>query len=104
MPTIARMQLESDSESRERESACPGEGPLPADAPDRQEAAVEADQQRATGRRYTRTAAAQRGPRHGWAVTFVAGLELAKQGEVVLEQGEDFEPIHVAPAHDPSPY
>jgi segregation and condensation protein A len=33
----------------------------------------------------------------GWAATFVAGLELAKQGEVVLGQGDDFEPIHVAP-------
>jgi chromatin segregation and condensation protein Rec8/ScpA/Scc1 (kleisin family) len=36
--------------------------------------------------------------RSGWAATFVAGLEFAKQGEVVLGQGEDFEPIHVAPA------
>jgi segregation and condensation protein A len=36
--------------------------------------------------------------RSGWAATFVAGLELAKQGEVVLGQGGDFEPIHVAPA------
>jgi segregation and condensation protein A len=36
--------------------------------------------------------------RSGWAATFVAGLELVKQGEVVLGQGEDFEPIHVAPA------
>jgi segregation and condensation protein A len=35
--------------------------------------------------------------RSGWAATFVAGLELAKQGDVVMEQGEDFEPIHVAP-------
>jgi hypothetical protein len=33
--------------------------------------------------------------RSGWAATFVAGLELAKQGEVVLGQGDDFEPIHV---------
>jgi segregation and condensation protein A len=41
--------------------------------------------------------------RSGWAATFVAGLELAKQGAVVMGQGEDFEPIHVAPAHDPSP-
>jgi segregation and condensation protein A len=41
--------------------------------------------------------------RSGWAATFVAGLELAKQGDVVMEQEEDFEPIHVAPAHDPSP-
>jgi segregation and condensation protein A len=36
--------------------------------------------------------------RSGWATTFVAGLELAKQGDVVLGQGGDFEPIHVAPA------
>jgi segregation and condensation protein A len=36
--------------------------------------------------------------RSGWAATFVAGLELAKQGDVVLGQGGDFEPIHVAPA------
>jgi segregation and condensation protein A len=36
--------------------------------------------------------------RSGWATTFVAGLELAKQAEVVLGQGGDFEPIHVAPA------
>jgi segregation and condensation protein A len=35
--------------------------------------------------------------RSGWAATFVASLELAKQGEVVLGQGDDFEPIHVAP-------
>jgi segregation and condensation protein A len=41
--------------------------------------------------------------RSGWATTFVAGLALAKQGAVALGQGEDFEPIHVAPAHDPSP-
>jgi segregation and condensation protein A len=33
--------------------------------------------------------------RSGWASTFVAGLELAKQGEVGLEQGGDFEPIHL---------
>ena len=39
--------------------------------------------------------------RSGWAATFMAGLELARQGEVVLGQGEDFETIHVAPAHDP---
>lgn len=36
--------------------------------------------------------------RSGWAATFVAGLELAKQGDVVMDQGDDFEPIHVAPA------
>jgi hypothetical protein len=37
------------------------------------------------------------------AATLVAGLELAKQGEVVLGQGGDFELIHFAPTHDPSP-
>jgi segregation and condensation protein A len=36
--------------------------------------------------------------RSGWAATLVASLELAKQGEVVLGQGDDFKPIHVAPA------
>jgi segregation and condensation protein A len=36
--------------------------------------------------------------RSAWSSTFIAGLELAKQGEVVLGQGRDFEPIHVAPA------
>jgi segregation and condensation protein A len=36
--------------------------------------------------------------RSAWSSTFIAGLELAKQGEVVLGQGEDFEAIHVAPA------
>jgi segregation and condensation protein A len=41
--------------------------------------------------------------RSGWAATFVASLELAKQGEVVVGQGEDFEPIQVTPARDPSP-
>jgi segregation and condensation protein A len=40
--------------------------------------------------------------RSGWAATFMAGLELARQGEVVLGQGGDFETIHVAPAYDPS--
>jgi segregation and condensation protein A len=39
--------------------------------------------------------------RSGWGATFMAGLELARQGEVVLGQGEDFKPIHVAPACDP---
>jgi segregation and condensation protein A len=34
--------------------------------------------------------------RSGWASTFIAGLELARQGDVVLGQGGDFEPIHVA--------
>ena len=41
--------------------------------------------------------------RSGWAATFMAGLELARQGEVVLGQGGDFEPIHIAPAQDPPP-
>jgi segregation and condensation protein A len=36
--------------------------------------------------------------RSGWAATFVAGLELAKQGDVVMEQEGGFKPIHVAPA------
>jgi segregation and condensation protein A len=36
--------------------------------------------------------------RSGWASTFMAGLELAKQGDVVLGQGGDFQAIHVAPA------
>jgi hypothetical protein len=34
--------------------------------------------------------------RSGWASTLVAGLELAKMGDVVLGQGADFEPVHVA--------
>ena len=33
--------------------------------------------------------------RSGWAATFVAGLELAKQGQVVMGQGEDFGLIRV---------
>ena len=32
--------------------------------------------------------------RSAWTSTFVAGLELAKQGEIVLAQGEPFSPIH----------
>ena len=36
--------------------------------------------------------------RSAWSSTFIAGLELAKQGEVVLGQGGDFEAIHVGPA------
>ena len=36
--------------------------------------------------------------RSAWSSTFIAGLELAKQGDVVLGQGEDFTAIHVAPA------
>jgi hypothetical protein len=36
--------------------------------------------------------------RSAWSSTFIAGLELAKQGDMVLGQGEDFQVIHVAPA------
>jgi segregation and condensation protein A len=36
--------------------------------------------------------------RSGWSSTFVASLELARQGAVVLGQGSDFQPIHVAQA------
>ena len=36
--------------------------------------------------------------RSAWASTFIAGLELARQGDVVLGQAGDFEAIHVAPA------
>lgn len=42
-----------------------------------------------------------RGPlrrRSAWSSTFAASLELAKQGEVGLEQESGFAPIHVAPA------
>jgi segregation and condensation protein A len=41
--------------------------------------------------------------RSAWSSTLVAGLELARQGEVELGQGGDFEPIHVAPACGHSP-
>jgi segregation and condensation protein A len=41
--------------------------------------------------------------RSAWSSTFSAGLELAKQGEVVLGQGGDFKPIHVAPMSAGSP-
>ena len=40
--------------------------------------------------------------RSGWAATFVASLELAKQGEVVLGQRDVFETIQVAQARVPS--
>jgi segregation and condensation protein A len=43
------------------------------------------------------------GLRSAWSSTFIAGLELAKQGEVVLGQGDDFKPIHVAPMSAGSP-
>jgi segregation and condensation protein A len=39
--------------------------------------------------------------RSAWASTLVAGLELAKQGEVVMGQEGDFQPIHVAPGETP---
>jgi hypothetical protein len=32
--------------------------------------------------------------RSAWSSTLIAGLELAKQGDVVPGQGEDFEAIH----------
>lgn len=35
--------------------------------------------------------------RSAWASTFIAGLELAKDGAAVMEQGQDFQPIHVTP-------
>ncbi len=34
--------------------------------------------------------------RSAWASTFIAGLELAKEGAAVMEQGREFQPIHVA--------
>jgi segregation and condensation protein A len=40
--------------------------------------------------------------RSAWSSTFIASLELARQGEVVLGQEQDFQPIHVArvkPSH-----
>ncbi len=36
--------------------------------------------------------------RSAWASTFVASLELTKQGDVVLGQGEFLSPLHVSPA------
>ena len=36
--------------------------------------------------------------RSAWSSTFIASLELVKQGEVVVEQGGDFKPIHVTEA------
>jgi chromatin segregation and condensation protein Rec8/ScpA/Scc1 (kleisin family) len=36
--------------------------------------------------------------RSAWSSTFTASLELAKQGDVVVEQGEDFQTIHVTSA------
>jgi segregation and condensation protein A len=35
--------------------------------------------------------------RSAWASTLLGGLELVKQGEVVMQQAEDFQAIHVAP-------
>jgi chromatin segregation and condensation protein Rec8/ScpA/Scc1 (kleisin family) len=34
--------------------------------------------------------------RSTWSSTFTASLELARQGDVVLGQGEAFKPIHIA--------
>jgi chromatin segregation and condensation protein Rec8/ScpA/Scc1 (kleisin family) len=34
--------------------------------------------------------------RSAWSSTFMASLELARQGDVALGQGRDFAPIHVA--------
>lgn len=36
--------------------------------------------------------------RSAWATTFAAGLELAKEAEIVMTQEQDFQPIHVARA------
>jgi segregation and condensation protein A len=36
--------------------------------------------------------------RSAWSSTFIAGLELARQGDVTLTQGRDFQPILVTPA------
>jgi segregation and condensation protein A len=36
--------------------------------------------------------------RAAWASTLIGGLELAKQGAVFMEQREDFQTIHIAPA------
>jgi len=33
--------------------------------------------------------------RSAWSSTFTASLELVKQGDVVVEQRGDFQPIHV---------
>ena len=41
--------------------------------------------------------------RSGWASTLIACLELAKQGEVATEQGEDFAPILVSRAQAAKP-
>ena len=41
--------------------------------------------------------------RSDWSRTLIAGLELAKQGEVVLGQGEDFQPIYLRPLPSPAP-
>jgi segregation and condensation protein A len=41
--------------------------------------------------------------RSAWSSTFVAGLELARQGEAAIGQVEDFGLIHVAPVRGPPP-
>jgi segregation and condensation protein A len=45
------------------------------------------------------TAAPALKQRAAWTSTFVAGLELAKQGEAALAQEDLFTAIHVSPAH-----
>ena len=40
----------------------------------------------------------QLGRRSAWSSTFTASLELARQGDVVLEQDAAFESIHVSPS------
>jgi segregation and condensation protein A len=39
--------------------------------------------------------------RSAWSSTLVASLELARQGEVMVEQAGDFQPIHVTPRAGP---
>jgi chromatin segregation and condensation protein Rec8/ScpA/Scc1 (kleisin family) len=41
--------------------------------------------------------------RGAWTSTFVAGLELAKQGEVALAQADTFASIRVSPASSKAP-
>jgi segregation and condensation protein A len=38
--------------------------------------------------------------RSAWSSTFTASLELARQGDVVLEQDVAFDPIHISPSSD----
>jgi len=41
--------------------------------------------------------------RSAWTSTFLAGLELAKQGDVALTQDGLFTPIHVCKVPSPAP-